>query len=1403
MKKLLPLIFISWFSIHVSAQCITNVNFNTWVQGGQPANGNWSVQGGGSTVYQSVNGNPTFYLSPNDLINVHVTGNFRSIDTDNDWMGFVFSYDNPMGATDSFDMWLFDWKQEQQGGASSGKSLCRVNGVIPPGNYTPTFWDHQNSPEFTVIQNSFGSAGWNTGTNHAFELYLTYTRAQIYVDGVLTFDRQDCFKPGRFGFLHYSQSDCIYSNFQYDLFVDFTLPQKICIGDTTSIVFASPCASGTVDYQSATWNFGDGTVIPISNPTLNNINVSHVYTTPGTYTVTLTVVDLGGCTAVKTRTIQVGAPIAITPSITQPLCNGGSNGGITVSSTGGFGNYSYNWSNGTVGPVLVGATAGNYSVSVTDGFCSASGIYTVNQPPPLAASVSTTDASCNQNNGTATISITGGTPPYQGVNWAGIAGYTATGLAPGFYIADFTDFNGCSATLQYQGGSSVLQYTATIGSLPCGYTLSASATNQICGNVNDGTATVTVTGGVPPINITWSNGGTGATITGLAPGNYTYNYTDGNSQNFTGTLTVNPAIPVLLSLSTVGISCAGVDDGQALASVTSGGITPYNYNWSGGQPNNPLANNLPPGNISVTVTDGANCTASASDIITGLPSLSLGVLTFYDSCYYSGKGRAVADISGGTPPYNYQWSNFVTDSANLNLVAGNYDLTVTDSKNCSVSAAGVVSGAPQLTYNDTLIHVLCKGQSTGTIALLVNGGTTPYNYTWSPSTASGGVAQNLPAGIYQFTVTDAYNCTFIGADTLLEPDSVLIASTTSTNVSCNGAADGTITINVSGGIVPYSFLGNPVPAGTTTLSGLSANTYSGNLIDSNGCTVALSETITEPGPQTLSITGTNNPCAGAADGTATATFTNPTGNVTYTWNPGGVLPGSISNLLSGTYAVTATDVNGCSAVDSIAITEPPAPVMAVTTIDALCFGGTGAVTANPSGGTGPYNYTWSNNAGNFQTINPLAGSYTVSASDAFSCNQTASFVINEPSAINITEQHTDVLCFGDATGDITLTVNGGTGTNYSFSWNPAVASGNQATSLIAGNYGVTVTDSVNCTTTSSIVVTEPAAPLSTSSQPQAVSCFGGSDGSITTNPTGGTSGYNFAWSPSVSSSNTANNLTAGSYDITISDLNNCTLLETVLVQEPSQLSGQSNATDASCNGYTDGSVIISATGGTPAYSYDFSTGEQNGTGLFSNLSAGQYSVTITDLENCSTTAAVSISEPDSVLITISPDPTTVQLGDNVQLQAITNQSGSLTYNWAPGNGLSCYDCSSPAFGGNYSTQYTVTVTTANGCMGSAAVTVTVIPNYDLFIPNAFSPNGDGANDEWMIYGNLPGIKQIQIMVFNRIGEKVFESTDINFKWDGTYKGTTAPPGVYVYVAEFVWINNHTDNQYRGSVTIVK
>ncbi|MCW5908575.1 MAG: gliding motility-associated C-terminal domain-containing protein [Chitinophagales bacterium] len=1399
MKKLYSFGILLLSLLTANSQCVTNVNFNTWTQGGNPGNGNWVPQLGGTQVRQTVNGAPTFFLSPFDLMNVHVTGNFRTTDDDDDWMGFVFSYLNPMGAIDTFDCWLFDWKQQQQGGASSGKSLCRVDGVIPPGMYNTTFWNHQNTPEFTVIQNSFGTAGWNQGFNHSFELFLTYTTVTIVVDGVQTFQWTDCFKPGRFGFYNYSQKDCYYSNFQYDLYVDFDFTPQMCTGTSASFEFVNPCINANLSqYQSLQWNFGDGTIVTVNNPTFLTANKTHSYSSPGTYNVTLTLTDNNGCTATKTHQVTVAGPIVLNAAVNPPPCNGGSNGGITLAPTNGFGNYQYQWSNGTTQNTFVGASAGTYSVTVTDVACTTTQQFTINQPPPLTATTSHTDAPCG-GNGTATITISGGTPPYSGVNWAGFPGYTVS-LPAGTWIADFHDANGCSA---------LLQYTETITQLPCGITTNVTTTNVSCFGGANGTATLTVTGSTPPVNITWSNGSTGATATGLTAGTHTYTYTDANpSHNFSGTVTITqPGAAMVATLNTIGIACAGLNTGEAFASVPSGGAPPYNYLWSGGYPNSPHITNLPPGSISVTVTDASGCTATAAGNISGVPSLSVTVATTPDSCFHSGKGDAVATVSGGTLPYSYSWNNFKTTNVNPSLIAGTYTVTVTDGSGCTVTGSGTVSGPPVLTTSFTLQHIACYGDNNGSFNVSAAGGTPPYTYIWNPSTVSGTNPTGLAAGIYAYTVADANGCTVLRQDTILEPDAPLTATSSHTNVTCHGANNGSITVTVSGGVTPYTFMGNPVPAGTTVIPNLSPNTYSGTLVDSNGCSVSLSETITEPGPQSLTVAATDNPCAGAQQGTVTANFVNPTGSVTYTWNPGGVQPASLNNLPSGVYDVTASDANNCSFTGSATINEPPAPSMTVSTTDATCFGGNGSATANPTGGNLPYNYAWSNNAGgNSATVTPPAGSYTVSASDADGCNQTAAFTINEPAQLNISETHTNNLCFGMSTATATVTITGGT-PGYTYQWSPNVSSTNNASNLPAGNYSVTGTDANNCTAVQSITITEPP-QIDVSATSVNVLCNGGNTGSVTAVGSGGTSPYTYSLTIGGSNIQTSStgqfaNQTAATYTVYVTDNNQCSDSTVVTITEPALLAGQISTVDVTCFGENNGQLTVSVNGGTPNYSYQFSQSTQNTSGTLANLSAGNYSVTITDANGCTTLQSATITEPAALVVTVLPTVAEVKSGETLNLQATINQSGSVSYTWQPTGGLSCADCDAPVFSGSFSTVYYVTATTQAGCAATASVSVTVIPNYDIFIPNVFTPNGDFMNDTWSMFGNLKDIKQFNVKVFNRWGEKVFESNDINFAWDGKYLGQTAPNGVYTYVAGFVWMDNHSDNNYKGTVTLLR
>ncbi len=1382
--------------------------------------------------------------------------------------------------------------------------------------------------------------------------------------------------------------------------------------------------------QSWAWDFGDGTTSTLQNP-------SHTYVSNGTFNVSLTITGVNGCANTYTHAVVIAAPISLAPTIVPPPCNGGTNGSVTVAASGGFGvsagygGYTYNWNSGAQQGPTWAVGAGTYTVSVTDGVCSITAQYTVNQPPALTATTSHTDAPCGSN-GTATLTASGGTPPYVGVNWAGTAGVSGSpvSMPPGTWIADFHDANGCSA---------LLQYTETITALPCGITSTVTSTNVSCFGGSDGSVTLLVTGVVGAPVITWNPGGipggNGAPLTGLTAGTYTYSFSDNiPSHTFSGSITLTqPGAAMAASITTIDMSCANTNDGQALVSITSGGTSPFNYTWSPAQANNPLASPLSAGAISVTVTDASGCTATATGTVTGPPTLTLNVTSVDDSCYQSETGSATANATGGNPPFTYFWSNISSAQTNLSLGTGTYTVTVTDSRNCTITGSATINQPTPFTHTPlSPSHINCFGAATGAIATSASGGIPAYTYTWSPS-GTGNNPTGLTAGQYNVTIADANNCTILDSVVLTQPATALTVTTSHTDVTCNGGSDGTLTINISGGTPTYTFLGNIVPAGTTVIPNQAAGTYAGNVLDGNNCTVAVSETIAEPAALVLGEQHIDALCFGGTQGSVDLTIGGGTSPYTYAWSNGATTE-DLTGITAGTYTVTTTDASLCTATISATITEPAAPVMTIAVTNVSCFGGNGSATATPSGGNAPFSYLWSGAGGTTgQTVTKPAGSYTVTATDASTCQQTASLTITEPAAVTIAEIHTDLQCFGDADGDITLTPSGGTGPNYTYAWsipgstnmqvllvagtydatvtdqatctatisvtlteptqlsiniqqssiscfgandgsitittsggtlpytytwNPNVTTTNSASSLGPGNYAITISDFNNCSINPNITLTEPSQPLSVTPSQTDLTCFesadgtasvianggtapyafawgpnvsttfsatglaagnydltvtdnngctvnnlfvitqptqlttsethvnvlcsGNTTGSIDITATGGAPGYAYTWTPNVSTTNTATGVGAGLYSVIVSDTNACTAMQTVTITEPPLLTlattptavlcfgtatgiinstpnggvpnytfsatdgvntfnsstGQfssliagtygvvvtdqnactatstaivtepvvlANVTDvvpATCYHYSDGSVTVTPSGGTPAYSFSISSGETNSTGTFNGLSAGTYTVTVTDFNGCSLSNVGTVTEPDSVTLSVTPTPVEVKLGNTLQLSTTTNTTGSVTYDWSPKFGLSCYDCANPVFDGIYSQPYNVIVTTSAGCTGTAQFEVTVIPNYDVFIPNAFTPNGDGVNDFWQIFGNMPAIKQIEVMVFNRIGEKVFESTDINFAWDGSYQGKHSPPGVYSYVAKFVWLNNHSDARYKGTVTLL-
>jgi gliding motility-associated-like protein len=326
-----------------------------------------------------------------------------------------------------------------------------------------------------------------------------------------------------------------------------------------------------------------------------------------------------------------------------------------------------------------------------------------------------------------------------------------------------------------------------------------------------------------------------------------------------------------------------------------------------------------------------------------------------------------------------------------------------------------------------------------------------------------------------------------------------------------------------------------------------------------------------------------------------------------------------------------------------------------------------------------------------------------------------------------------------------------------------------------------------------------------------ISCSRDSDGQIQLSASGGISPYQYALSPdgvnyTSSASGSFTGLKIGNYTGRVTDANGCINTISASITAPDSVTVTFAIDTVKCYGDNNGAITITASGGTPAYSYAFSNGVANTTGIDQSLVAGTYGFTVTDSRGCAQTYTTIVSQPDSLQIFCTPAAPTIDLTQTVDLQATSNAATDIVFTWSPNIGLSNTVGSNTTATTNNTMTYTLTgVIDPHGkeCKASIPVLVTVIPNYNVFIPNAFTPNGDGINDYFELYGNKKAFKLVEVEVFDRWGEKVYQSTDIDFKWDGRFKGTLMEPNTYIYQISVVFIDNHSSDTYRGSILLLR
>lgn len=1069
-----------------------------------------------------------------------------------------------------------------------------------------------------------------------------------------------------------------------------------------------------------------------------------------TYTVQ---VNEGSCSRTFSRVLRV-SNIGLSAAITDPLCQGGTNGVLNLTVSGAVAPITYSWTgpNGFTASSedLSGIASGTYTVTVQDAACSKTQSFNVGQPQALGITLDPTTWIFGQNirchggsDGVIDATITGGTSPYT-VAWTGPNSYTSSltdinGLRAGVYNVNVTDNHGCTTS----GTTTLTESPALAANI-------SGVTNMACYGDNNGSATANVSGGSAPYTYSWSTSPaqTNATATGLTPGNYTVNVQDVFGCPISASTTITgPTQALTTSLAAkTDVRCFGNTTGSA--SITaSGGTAPYTYSWNSSPvQNTAAATNLPAGTYTVTVTDANNCTTQRTVTI-AQPAQALAVsasVTNDVACFGNTSGSATSSASGGTGPYAYQWSTSpVQNTANANnLPVGTYTVTARDVNNCTAQATVTVTGPAAALSASVTAHTdaACNGALNGSATVTANGGTAPYAYSWNSSPVqTSATATGLGAGNYTVTITDNKGCSTTASTTIAQP-AVLAISGNITPALCQGAGNGAIDASVTGGTAPYTYSWSgpaSFSASAQDISGLVAGGYTVVVTDAHGCSASQSFDVNQPGLFTVSAVlsdhhGVQVSCPTSTDGAVDVTVSGATTPYSYSWTGPGSFSAStqdISGVAVGSYSITITDANGCSTgrtYDLISSTPMAAQLTASSYTGGTgiaCAGGSnGSITSALSGGVAPYGSSW-NGPGGFtsaqQNISGLsAGTYTLVFTDANGCSATQNATLTAPAPINITTSGTVAQsCYGSTNGQATVSVTGGTAP-YTYNWNTSPAQhAATATGLSAGTWTVTVIDANGCSATHNVVITGPAAPLTLSTTSSTNNtCFGGHTGAATVQAAGGTAPYAYSWntSPTISSA-TATGLAAGSWTVQATDANGCQASRTVAITQPaSALNAQVlSTTGISCYGLSDGGATLNITGGSGAYSVSWNTTPALNGSTISGVAAGTYNATITDNNGCPTPFVLPVTIAGPIApVAVTSTQATYAGGANVSCPGATNGSidatvtggtTPYTYTWTDDFGHTWHvqDLTALAAG-----HYHLVVLDAHGCSATKDVTLT-------------------------------------------------------------------------------------------------
>lgn len=1134
------------------------------------------------------------------------------------------------------------------------------------------------------------------------------------------------------------------------------------------------------------------------------------------------------------------------------------------------------------------AVAGNESPGAANNAANLAWICKMNNGcTPLTAissTVSVVNAGCICN-GSATVIPSGGFTGCGNLytyNWAPSGGNTATAssLCAGTYSVTITDINGCTGTR-----------TVAITSVPA-FTLSTAPSNVSCNGGNNGSATVTATGGTGPFTYSWAPyGGSNATATGLVAGTYTVTVTDANGCSSTTTVSITQPAALTATTSSSPALCNGASTGSA-AVVAGGGAGSYTYSWSPAGGTGATASGIPAQNYTVTVTDANGCSTTATTSVTQPAAIVPGGSHTNELCNGGNTAMASVNPSGGTGAYTYSWSPSGGNAATANnLTAGNYTVTITDANNCISTQSFVITQPTAIAIVASANNSTCSNAN-GSVTASVSGGLGPYTYNWTPGSYTSSTVVGLLAGTYSVNILDQNGCSATASVTIGNIGAPVVSLSASANVSCFGGSDGTATVAASGGSGTLTYAWSPAGGNAAGAVNLAAGTYTCTVTDQAGCSNTQTVLITEPALLTASAATSSVLCFGGNTGSATITANGGTGAYSYVWSPSGGNNANANSLIAGNYTCTVTDANGCTTTQSVQITEPNALALTASSTDPSCANTCdGILNIAASGGTGSYVYNWSSGCTTANCVNTCAGSFSVLVTDQNGCSDSAQIVLNAPPAITIATSFTDANC-NLPTGSASATASGGAG-SFVYNWLPS-GSGQTISNIVTGSYTVIAADANGCTDTSVVLVGNIPGVTATAGPATNVSCFGFSDGTAIVNAVGGNPAYQYSWLPNISVNDTASGIPSGNYQVTVTDADGCSSSVTITITQPTQLlPGLNSNAQAICAGQ---SIPLAATpsGGTPVYSVNWNPGNLIGNSVnITPANSGTYSVTVTDQNGCTATDSVQITVNESPLAAFTQDiqsgcapvcisfsdassvtpPATISswiwdFGDgntstqqqpqhcyntpgnyNVTLSAVSSagckdsivlnsavtvfanpvaefsysptqptildpqinftdmSTGAASWSWVFGDlNQSVSALQNPSFSYSEPDCYNVllNITSADGCTDSVSYEICIAPEVEIYVPNAFTPNNDGHNDFFFPTGEGLDWSTFHMLIFDRWGNLIYETSDINAPWNGKANGgsETAQIDVYVWKLEIrdIQSNNHF---LTGHVSLIR